>query len=144
MPCSLQGRTTSTGCGAASTRTIEPGSPLVTLPTRAYQLGSRELTITGDGWPVNFDGDVEDIPAEEIQLTRAVMLAGAIQAASLKPHRASSKGVIPLDPDLDKLVLEGFRALMKGRKSKPPIGDPSRWAEVLRTTAAELESALAR
>lgn len=129
---------------ASSTRTIEPGSPLVTLPTRAYQLGSRELTIIGDGWPVNFDGDVEDIPAEEIQLTRAVMLAGAIQAASLKPHRTSSKGVIPLDPDLDKLVLEGFRALMKGRKSKPPIGDPSRWAEVLRTTAAELESALAR
>jgi hypothetical protein len=32
--------------------------------------------VLGDGWPVNFDGDVEDIAPQKIQLTRTPMFEG--------------------------------------------------------------------
>jgi len=127
---------------ASSSHEIASDTPLVTLPTRAYKLGGKEITALGDGWPINFDGDVEDIPPEEIQLTRAVMLAGAIQAGSVKTNQVANKGVIPLDEKLDDSVLEGWRALMKGRKTKSPIGDPSGWADILRSSAALIRGAI--
>jgi S-adenosylhomocysteine hydrolase len=54
-----------------------------------YPLGRGELRILRGGFPVNFDGSSESVPARDIQLTRGLLLAGVVQAAygCLKPGR---------------------------------------------------------
>jgi S-adenosylhomocysteine hydrolase len=110
---------------------ILANSPLVRLPTARYRLGNREITVLGDGWPVNFDGDVEDIDPEEIQLTRAAMFAGALQAASIHINHAKNKGIVPLDPSVDDWILRRFRELRR-TAHRPGIRDPDRWMDVIR------------
>ena len=45
------------------------------------RLGDRSIRFLNGGFPVNFDGSVNNVPAHQIQLTRALMIAGAVQAA---------------------------------------------------------------
>lgn len=124
---------------AASRRTlVESGSPLVRLPTARYTLGRAEITVLGDGWPVNFDGDVEDIPAGLIQITRAAMFAGAIQAAGIKTNYAKNRGIIALDAKVDRLILRRFNQLHRERQPTT-IHDPDRWADGLRRVAGYLQ-----
>jgi adenosylhomocysteinase len=105
-------------------------NPLVRLPTARYRLGGRSITVLGDGWPVNFDGDVEDIPPVEIQITRALMLAGALQAMKLRP--GSAAGVIPLDRKLDWWLVRQHHALLRASRGQARlIGDPDRWADTV-------------
>lgn len=119
-------------------RTLIPcDDPLVKLPTAKYQLGSKQLTVLGDGWPINFDGDVEDIPAEEIQLTRCAMFLGALQAASLKAHASGAKRLIPLDEEQDEMLYARFMSERSGAKQRP-IGDPARYLEDVRALAAKI------
>jgi adenosylhomocysteinase len=125
---------------AASSRRVMPGSTLVGLPTVRYRLGGRGLTVLGDGWPINFDGDVDSVPPEEIQITRAAMFAAALQAAGLKAHQLAGRRVIPLDPGRDRWILTRFNELRRDQPA-PPISDPDDWraalAEVVdRMTAA--------
>ena len=117
----------------------------MTLPTASYKLGKQTLTMLGDGWPINFDGGVEDLPPEEIQLTRCVMFAGALQAASLKPHRLKNKGIIPLDAEEDATLLERYTKLMEELSDEPerPIGNPDDWADVVREIAENVQSEVA-
>jgi S-adenosylhomocysteine hydrolase len=127
------------GLGQASrSRTLVPAaSPLVRLPTARYQLGRAQLTVLGDGWPVNFDGDVEDIPAGLIQITRALMFAGAIQAAGIKTNCAKNRGMTPLDNKVDQQILRRFQALSRGAADWS-AHDPTRWPEVVREVAGAL------
>jgi S-adenosylhomocysteine hydrolase len=119
-------------------RTAVPcDDPLVKLPTAKYQLGTKHLTVLGDGWPINFDGDVEDIPAEEIQLTRCAMFLGALQAASLKAHYSGSKRLIPLDEEQDEKLYARFMSERKGAEQRE-IGDPARYLEDVRALAARI------
>ncbi len=119
-------------------RTLLPcDDPLVKLPTAKYQLGTKHLTVLGDGWPINFDGDVEDIPAEEIQLTRCAMFLGALQAASLKAHYSGSKRLIPLDEEQDERLYARFMSERKGAEQRE-IGDPARYLEDVRALAAQI------
>jgi adenosylhomocysteinase len=120
------------GLGAAASRRtlIAAHSPLVKLPTARYRLGGAEITVLGDGWPINFDGDVEDIPAEDIQLTRAAMFLGAMQAAALRHDKRGNRRLIPLDPVSDKQLVARHRELRRGKPSGA-IGDPDRWRDVL-------------
>lgn len=48
--------------------------------------------ILKGGFPVNFTGAIDPISASEIQITRALVLAGALQVVNLE-----SNGLIPLD-----------------------------------------------
>lgn len=124
--------------GASRSRTlVAPASPLVRLPTARYQLGRAQLTVLGDGWPVNFDGDVEDIPANLIQITRALMFAGAIQASGIKAQYTRNQGLTPLDPKVDKQILRRFTSLSRGRADWA-AHDPTRWTEVVREVATAL------
>ncbi len=100
------------------------------LPTVAYQLDGRRLIVLGDGWPINFDGDVDSAPPEDIQITRAAMFAGALQAAGLRGHRTRNKNILPLDPKMDDLIVERFEQLRAGQPDAP-ISNPDRWAETL-------------
>jgi S-adenosylhomocysteine hydrolase len=117
----------------AKRRELARGNPLVRLPDAEYLLDGRRLTFLGDGWPVNFDGDAEDIPPHEIQLTRTLMFLGAVQAARLNAYRAAP-GVQPFDKGMDRWLLGRFAELRK-RAPKQPIGDPDRWADVIRDVA---------
>ena len=70
-----------------------------TLATRSLhdpidlQLVDRTVRLLNGGFPVNFDGRVNCVPPEQIQVTRALMLGAALQALDTDEH-----GVIPLDP----------------------------------------------
>jgi hypothetical protein len=77
----------------------------------------RRIVLLAKGFPVNFDGDVEDIEPERIQLTRGLMLIGALQAAGM-----SAAGVHRLDPELQLTLLDAFESV-GGRKVGPEVVD---------------------
>jgi S-adenosylhomocysteine hydrolase len=59
------------------------------------KLVDRTVTFLNGGFPINFDGRVNCVPPEDIQVTRTLMLGAALQAISTR-----ELGVQPLDPDL--------------------------------------------
>lgn len=126
---------------ASKSDTVEAEVPTLTLPTRRYRLGNRELTVLGDGWPVNFDGDVEDIRPEDIQLTRAIMFAGALQASRLRPG-GKNVGLIPFKAADDQAILQRFAKLRKTPTGAHPSRDPGDWKQVIRDIAAETLTAV--
>jgi adenosylhomocysteinase len=109
-------------------------NPLVHLPTVAYTLGRKRVTLLGDGWPVNFDGDVEDIPAAQIQITRALMFAGALQAAGINANDQGMRRIIAFDPRVDQRLLTRCRQIEKQTHALP-IGDPGLWRDDVRRLA---------
>ncbi|MBK7864099.1 MAG: hypothetical protein IPJ65_36970 [Archangiaceae bacterium] len=73
-------------------------------PTVKYtNAEGRSVTLLARGFPLNFDGSIEDISADRIQLTRGLMLIGALQATGL-----SAAGIHRLDPDLQLKLLDAF------------------------------------
>lgn len=93
----------------------EPGgSPRVEVldadnfpPGVAYQLADgRRVKLLASGFPINFDRGPEDVPAEHIQLTRALMLIGALQAVGTK-----AAGFHALEAKRQLEALEVFEAL---------------------------------
>ena len=108
---------------------VEGQSPALRLPDVNYQLDGKQLTVVGDGWPVNFDGDVAGLPADEIQITLTALFAGALQAAD--GETVWKKGVIPLDPKTDAWLLDTFKDLRQGI-TPTPISNPDDWANLLR------------
>jgi hypothetical protein len=125
---------------------IESETPGIDLPTARYTLGDRDITVLGDGWPVNFDGWVEGVPTDEIQLTIALMVAGAIQASRTR-NSERTNGLVPFGPDteredgtvvpgLDRELMAAFKKL-HGRK-KPPVGDAARWRDIIMDVARQL------
>lgn len=120
---------------AASAREDVPsGEPLVTLPTAKYRLKGRTLYVIGDGYPVNFDGGVQSVPPEKIQLTDAAMLAALLQASRVGN---SQRGLIDLDPATDARLLARHHAGQRRRTgARPEVYDPARWREVVAAIAA--------
>lgn len=60
------------------------------------------------GFPVNFDGNRENIEPEKIQLTIALITAAIFQALKIElDHEA---GIIPLDPEIEARIAEEFLA----------------------------------
>lgn len=73
-----------------------------------YRLSSDPGSVLlAGGFPVNFYGSVEPIPAGEFQITRALMLVGAVQASREAGRR---RGVVPLDVAAQAVVVEAYRA----------------------------------
>ncbi|MBI2378512.1 MAG: NAD-binding protein [Deltaproteobacteria bacterium] len=122
---------------ARAAKPIEPDVPVVTLPSFEYSFGRKSLTVLGDGWPVNFDGDVEDIAAEDIQLTRAIMFSGALQASRLL-NSAKNAGLVAYDEAEDNKILRRFETLKKSPSGAEGIRDPERWTEVVTAMARRL------
>lgn len=119
---------------AASVRVELPSNePLVTLPTAQYRLGDRDLFVVGDGFPVNFDGGVQSVPPEKIQLTDAAMLAALFQASKIGSNKT---GVVDLDPDVDQRLLARHRQNRAALTSKPTVYDPAKWREAVIAVAA--------
>jgi S-adenosylhomocysteine hydrolase len=78
-----------------------------------YQLnteGGYRYLLKG-GFPVNFDGGPDPIPPSAIQLTRALLLAGVLQASSeIKP------GVVKLDEGIQRLITDEYIRLVSGNR----------------------------
>ena len=74
--------------------------PSVTYPFA----DGRKVNLLARGFPVNFDGAQENIAPDHIQLTRALMVIGVLQAT-----QAKVSGVKRLDVELQKAVLERFK-----------------------------------
>jgi hypothetical protein len=89
-----------------------------TLATRSahspirLRVVDRDVTFLNGGFPINFDGAVNCVPAQQIQLTRALMLAGAVQALE-----AEEVGVAPLDVETCEWLVRRFGELGGERRS---------------------------
>lgn len=73
-----------------------------------------EVYIANAGFPVNFDGSVDPIKPDLIQLTRALIVAAVSQAASEKAYGSSMvgrTGEFDLDDSLQELIVRHFRRL---------------------------------
>jgi S-adenosylhomocysteine hydrolase len=98
------------------------------LPDARYTLFGKTITVLGDGWPINHDGDAEGIPPRRFQITDAALVAGVFQAAGLESGR---KGPIPLDPEIDRHILDAYRAMEERRElGEAATFDPNRWIEI--------------
>ncbi len=91
--------------------------------TTEYVLGHKSFVLLRDGRPVNFDQRLENVEPEAIQLTRGLMLLGALQAVQTK-----GTGLEPLDESgpqagLKKLIEKlwrGFKPVPVMPKSQRP------------------------
>jgi S-adenosylhomocysteine hydrolase len=73
-----------------------------------YQLnaaGGYRYLLKG-GFPVDFDGGPDPIPPSAIQLTRALLLAGVLQAS-----RETRLGVVKLDENVQQLIMDEYMRL---------------------------------
>lgn len=57
------------------------------------------------GFPVNFDHSGESVPANDIQLTRSLVLAAVLQAAEYLNSTSMERGVYPLDAAYQSFVI---------------------------------------
>ncbi|MBP9727542.1 MAG: NAD(P)-binding domain-containing protein, partial [Gammaproteobacteria bacterium] len=66
-----------------------------------------KIKILRGGFPYNFDDSGESVPANDIQLTRALVLAGVFQAIDFfrNPNVLGKRGLYALDADLQKFVV---------------------------------------
>ena len=70
-----------------------------------FHFVDRGATFVNGGFPVNFDGRVNSIPAHYIQPTPTMMCAAAVQAA-----QTTRKGLLALDPGFSRWLETQFRA----------------------------------
>ena len=80
-----------------------------------------KIKILRGGFPYNFDDSGESVPANDIQLTRALVLAGIFQAIDFfrNPNVLGKKGLYALDAELQKFVVhEWIQYQSKNRYSE--------------------------
>ena len=70
-----------------------------------FRFIDREATFVNGGFPVNFDGRVNCVPAHYIQPTPTMMCAAAVQAV-----QATGKGILDLEPEFCRWLDAEFRA----------------------------------
>jgi hypothetical protein len=70
------------------------------------QVIDHEIHIANGGFPVNFDGVLNRIPPEQMQITQAMMVHGAIQAV-----RTVGSGLVPLEQRFADELITAFRRL---------------------------------
>lgn len=83
--------------------------------TYESSLGSKIKILRG-GFPYNFDHSGESVPANDIQLTRALVLAGVLQAIDFfnKSHVLRNGGLYTLDAYLQKFVVDEWLQYQPG------------------------------
>ncbi|MFC1609325.1 NAD-binding protein [Myxococcota bacterium] len=82
-------------------------------PTVEYTMADgRRIRLLAAGYPINFDGGPEDVPPEEVQILRALMLIGGVQASGTRAagiHLLNPKNQIGILEDLLELEGRGMR-----------------------------------
>lgn len=93
------------------------GKPLATRPIHGsiyIQLVDRTVRFLNGGFPVNFDGRVNHVPPDRIQVTRALMVGAALQAVE-----TDESGIIPLSREVCTWVSRTYAELENTSKSGP-------------------------
>lgn len=75
------------------------------------------LEIVKRGYPVNFDLSGESVPAENIQMTRGLLLGGCLQAASYLPSAPAEYVDCMLLPSIQSFVVNSWTR----NKMNPPV-----------------------
>jgi len=83
----------------------------VTIP-----LAPGELRILRGGFPVNFDGSTESVPAADIQMTRGLLLGAILQAVSLIGNGHARPLRTMLLPELQRLVVSEWIQIRASRR----------------------------
>ena len=83
----------------------------VTVP-----LSEGKLRILRGGFPVNFDGSKESVPAADIQMTRGLLLGAILQAASLIESGQINPERIMLLPEVQRLVVSEWIQIRASRR----------------------------
>lgn len=100
-------------------------------PTVRYHLpDGRAITVLAQGYPLNFDGSVNTTDPDKIQMTRALLFLGLLQATS-----ARSPGIRPLELEGQIEILEYFLTLPAAQ------ADPN-LRKAIPETIAKLKAAL--
>lgn len=84
----------------------------VTVP-----LAQGKLRILRGGFPVNFDGSKESVPAADIQMTRGLLLGAILQAASLIENGQTKPFRTMLLPVLQRLVVSEWIQIRASRRT---------------------------
>jgi hypothetical protein len=84
-------------------------------------LDGKSLILLNDGRPLNFDGRLDNIEPEYIQVTRALMLLGALRAVS-----TDAPGIQPLPPEDQEDLIALMKTLWKKHRPKPIHWEPPR------------------
>ena len=84
----------------------------VTVP-----LGQGKLRILRGGFPVNFDGSRESVPAADIQMTRGLLLGAVLQAVSLIGNGHTRPLRTMLLPELQRLVVSEWIQIRASRRA---------------------------
>jgi hypothetical protein len=84
----------------------------VTVP-----LGQGKLRILRGGFPVNYDGSRESVPAADIQMTRGLLLGAILQALSLIESGRTKPVRTMLLPDLQRLVVSEWIQIRASRRT---------------------------
>jgi len=75
-----------------------------------------KLRILRGGFPVNFDGSKESVPAADIQMTRGLLLGAIFQAASLIGNGPTKPLRTMLLPELQRLVVSEWIQIRSSRR----------------------------
>jgi S-adenosylhomocysteine hydrolase len=80
-----------------------------------FHFVDRDATFVNGGFPVNFDGRVNCVPAHYIQPTPTMMCAAAVQAV-----RSTTRGIVELDRDFCQWLDSEFRSELGDEASLLP------------------------
>jgi hypothetical protein len=80
-------------------------------------LGRGNLRILRGGFPVNFDGSRESVPAADIQMTRGLLLGAILQAVSLIGNGQTKPQRTKLLPELQRLVVREWIQIRASRRT---------------------------
>jgi len=82
------------------------------------------ITIVKGGFPVNFDDSGESVPSQDIQLTRALVIAGIIDAIKKVPFmKALPNEVLKLSAKTQKAVVDYWRYERQCKRDIPMLFD---------------------
>ncbi len=68
-----------------------------------------EINLLNSGFPINFDGNKDNVPPEKIQLTRSLLLIGINQAL-----QSCENGLIALNTGMQNKIIEKYAAISSG------------------------------
>jgi S-adenosylhomocysteine hydrolase len=74
------------------------------------------LIIVRGGFPANFDRSHESVPARDIQLTRALLLAGVLQASEYAGNTANKFIPLTLKSDRQAMIVNEWLSLVPERR----------------------------
>lgn len=93
-------------------------SPLAVNEDVVCMVGNEEVRVMRGGFPVNFDGSPESVPAEDIQFTRGLLLAAVWQAVAMaREVNSCVNRPVQLASELQQFITDRWFMYSTNRKS---------------------------